>query len=242
MNFEDLKALKSMAINTTNNGEATREITTEELKDAFYGETIEYMSTLVLKDDASVAQQVAFKMAQLAENDCDGAESLGKMLVGKIMGVAERAQEANSKGNDVGIANAQATAQGICTFIKRLQNGIGRNSYYRTLEAERYEVAGADVRFDTKSSYDGFQHVKFTPSQVADVADEVYDELTVAYGYALGLCSDYIISKMSTFPFAALPDGNNNFIEYMTRTDLHNALRDNKAATSAVATEALSLI
>lgn len=242
MNFEDLKALKSMAVNSTNNGVAFREITTEELKDAFYGETIEYMSTMVLKDDASVAQQVAHKMAQLAENDCDGSEDLGKLLVSKIMSVAERAHEAKSKGNDVGIANAQATAQGICTFIKRLQNGIGRNSYYRTLEAERYEVAGADVKFDTRSSYDGFQHVKFDPSQVADVADEVYDELSVAYGYALGLCSDYIISKMSTFPFAALSQGDGSFIEYMDRTALHNALRDNKASTSAVAKEALSLI
>ena len=212
MNFEDLKALKSMAVNTTHNGVATREITTEELKDAFYGETIEYMSTMVLKDDASIAQQVAHKMAQLAENDCDGADELGKMLVGKIMGVAERAHEARSKNNEVGIANAQTTAQGICTFIKRLQNGIGRNSYYRTLAAERYEVAGADARFDTKSGYDGFQHVQFSPDQVADVTDEVYDEMSVAYGYSLGLCSDYIIGKMSTFPFAALSQGDGTFV------------------------------
>jgi hypothetical protein len=239
-NFADFKELKANAVNTTDNGHAFREVTHAEVKDAFIGETIQYMSTYSLKEDATTPQQVSHKLAQLAENDCDGAVDLGQMIQGKILSLAERLQEARSKSNDVGVANAQDAAQGVLTFIKRLQNGVGRNSYYRWLEACKAESSKADMA--TKSTYDGFQYVNIDPIMIAEVIDELYDELTVAYGYCLGLCSDYIVGKMSTFPFAAIPDGSGSFTEYPDRQSLFNALADKKAASSSVAKEALSLI
>jgi hypothetical protein len=240
MNFNDLKELTSARVNTVSNGRAFREITTAEVKDALLGETIEYMSTKLLADDASLSNKVAFKMTQKAENDCDGAEDIGKLITSRILNVAERLQGARSKDDGPGLANAQGAANGICLFIQRLQNGCSRNSFYRHLDALRYEAVSGDMV--TKSDYDGFQYVNIAPNQIEEVIDELYDELTVAYGYAVGLCEEYIAKKKSTFPFCSIPDGANGFNEYYTRVDLYKALTDNKAKTAAVDNEALALI
>jgi hypothetical protein len=249
MNFNDLKELTSARINTTANGQAFRDITTTEVKDAMLGEAVEYMALLALPEDAKLSAKVAFKIAQLAENDCDSAEDIGKLIVSRIMNVAERLQSARSKQQPAsrislvvspGVTNAHAAAQGICLFIKRLQNKVARNSYYRHLEACKYEAVGGDMV--TKSDYDGFQYVNITPDQITDVTDELYDELTVAYGYAVGLCDKYIQSKMSTFPFCSAPNDNGGFDEFATRQELWTSFEKRALENAADDEQALALI
>jgi uncharacterized protein YqfB (UPF0267 family) len=230
----DLKEMKSMAVNTTSNGEAYREISNEELEDALLGDVIERKASYLLDGNASPARTVTHSLFQILENDCDGMDDIVHVFISNVVQIRDNMQSAYSKDDKVNIATQETLAFGLCNTIRGLQKALGKNSYYRWLDACKFETAGADSsRMNVRSNYDGFQNVQYGVTQLTEVSDEIYDKLTAIYGIALDLLKNNkgLLEIASAFPYASTPIENTSpvkYQDYFDRVDYFKSLEQHK--------------
>jgi hypothetical protein len=239
LNFETIQEIAATATNTTHNGRVWREINSEDIRDALLGEAVAFLASGDLKPDAKLSQIITNTLAKQAD-DCD---DFGKFLESKILDLFERAKAAHQSDNQDNIRNLEAAAQGLGSFIKRVQSSAGRSSYYRKLEALKREDAGADKML-TSSDYDGFQAVTWQPDQVDDAADEIFESLTQAFGYVLPMCSKFLQSSdFAQFPFSSMKDEKTGkFNDYTDRLSLFSAIDSNRKSYEVDANAALAMI